>query len=172
MPQSASSTCLDCQTRRIVSEQGRYTLIFLAADEDQAAPGERASAEVGSLTIGRQRAEANCRATRAAGASVISPHGGEDTFATCQRLVESGVLINRSPRDGHMALIRSPDGISINLPQVGAASPRPDRSSRCQMSESETVRAGRLDDSRQLCVVRLFCGAVRCASLLGVPALS
>ena len=47
----------------------------------------------------------------------------EDIYATCQRLMDGGVTINRPPRDGHMAFVRSPDGISVELLQEGA--PRP-----------------------------------------------
>ena len=48
-------------------------------------------------------------------------YGVDDIYATCQRLVDRGVVINRPPRDGRMAFVRSPDGISIELLQIGAA---------------------------------------------------
>lgn len=50
----------------------------------------------------------------------------DDIYATCRRLADQGIVINRPPRDGHMAFIRSPDGISIELLQKGAALPKAD----------------------------------------------
>ncbi len=47
----------------------------------------------------------------------------DDIYAACQRLKDGGVTINRPPRDGHMAFVRSPDGISVELLQAGAALP-------------------------------------------------
>ena len=61
--------------------------------------------------------------TRAGAISATSPHRVEDIYALCQRLMDKGVTINRPPRDGHMAFIRSPDGISIELLQEGEALP-------------------------------------------------
>ena len=100
------------------NEAGRYTLIFLAAPEDMAAPGERAHAEV-ELTHNWDPEE----------------YGGgrnfghlayrvDDIYATCQRLMDGGVTINRPPRDGHMAFVRSPDGISVELLQNGHLPPQ------------------------------------------------
>ncbi|MBM7407489.1 MULTISPECIES: VOC family protein [Sphingomonas] len=101
------------ETRRIENEQGRFTLIFLAADEDSNGPGKRAEAEV-ELTYnwdpedygeGRNFGHLAYRV--------------ENIYETCQRLMDSGVTINRPPRDGNMAFIRTPDNISIELLQAG-----------------------------------------------------
>ena len=105
------------EVRRIESEQGRFTLIFLAADEDLNAPGERAKAEV-ELTHNWDPEE----------------YGGgrnfghlayrvENIYDTCLRLMDGGVTINRPPRDGNMAFVKTPDGISIELLQAGDALP-------------------------------------------------
>ena len=59
----------------------------------------------------------------AGGISAISPIGSSDIYAVCKRLMDGGVTINRPPRDGHMAFVRSPDGISIELLQDGGAKP-------------------------------------------------
>ncbi len=104
------------EVRRMESEQGRFTLIFLAA------PGQAGVAEV-ELTY-------NWPAEGAAGET----YGGgrnfghlayqvEDIYATCQTLMDAGVTINRPPRDGHMAFVKTPDGISIELLQNGRLDP-------------------------------------------------
>ena len=95
------------EVRRFESEQGRFTLIFLAA------PGEEGIAEVElthnwdpePYTGGRNFGHLAYRV--------------EDIYATCQRLMEAGVTINRPPRDGHMAFVRTPDGMSVELLQDG-----------------------------------------------------
>jgi lactoylglutathione lyase len=99
------------EVRRFDSEKGRFTLIFLAA------PGQEGVAEI-ELTHNWDPEEY---------------HGGrnfghlafqvDDIYATCQRLHDAGVVINRPPRDGHMAFVRSPDGISIELLQDGHLAP-------------------------------------------------
>lgn len=106
------------EVRRMESEQGRFTLIFLAA------PGQEDVAEV-ELTY-------NWPAEDGSDAEVYS--GGrnfghlayrvDDIYATCQRLADAGVIINRPPRDGHMAFVRSPDGISVELLQDGRLEPQ------------------------------------------------
>ena len=105
------------EVRRIESEQGRFTLIFLATPEDMNAPGERARAEV-ELTHnwdpevysgGRNFGHLAYRV--------------ENIYETCRRLMDGGVTINRPPRDGHMAFVKSPDGISIELLQDGRLEP-------------------------------------------------
>ena len=103
------------EVRRLENEKGRFTLIFLAADEDMNAPGERAKAEVElthnwdpeSYTGGRNFGHLAYRV--------------ENIYETCQRLMDGGVTINRPPRDGNMAFVRTPDGISIELLQAGDA---------------------------------------------------
>ncbi len=99
------------EVRRFSSEQGRFSLIFLAA------PGEEGVAEVElthnwdpeDYTGGRNFGHLAYRV--------------EDVYATCQALMDAGVTINRPPRDGHMAFVRSPDGISIELLQDGSLPP-------------------------------------------------
>ena len=108
------------EVKRYDSEAGRFTLVFLAA------PGDQVGEDAG---LGR-----------------LSPcveitwnwdpedYGGgrnfghlayevDDIYAVCQRLMDGGITINRPPRDGHMAFVRSPDGISIELLQAGDALP-------------------------------------------------
>jgi lactoylglutathione lyase len=94
--------------RRFSSEQGRFTLIFLAA------PGQEGVAEV-ELTH-------NWDPEDYAGGRNFGhlAYGVENVYDTCQRLMDAGVTINRPPRDGHMAFIRTPDGISVELLQQGA----------------------------------------------------
>ena len=99
------------EVRRFSSEQGRFTLIFLAA------PGEEGVAEVElthnwdpeTYTGGRNFGHLAYRV--------------DDIYGTCQRLADAGVTINRPPRDGHMAFVRTPDGISIELLQTPPAPP-------------------------------------------------
>lgn len=97
------------------SERGRFTLLFLAAPND----AERAKITKAPLleltynwdpeeyTVGRGFGHLAFRV--------------DDIYATCQSLMDAGVTINRPPRDGNMAFIRSPDGISIELLQAGEA---------------------------------------------------
>lgn len=107
------------ETRRLESEASRFTLIFMAADEDFDEERQCGDAEV-ELTY-------NWPVTDG---SPVKAYGGgrnfghlayrvDDIYATCQRLIDAGVLISRPPRDGHMAFVRSPDGISIELLQAG-----------------------------------------------------
>ena len=105
------------EVRRKESEQGRFTLIFLAA------PGEEGVAEV-ELTYNWPPED---------GSDTEHYDGGrnfghlayrvDDIYETCQRLVDAGHTINRPPRDGHMAFVRTPDGISIELLQDGYLEP-------------------------------------------------
>jgi lactoylglutathione lyase len=105
------------EVRRMENEKGRFTLIFLAADEDMNAPGERAKAEV-ELTYNWD--PENYSGGRNFGHLAYRV---EDIYATCQRLMDGGVTINRPPRDGHMAFVKTPDGISIELLQAGDTLP-------------------------------------------------
>ncbi|MEM1111942.1 MAG: VOC family protein [Pseudomonadota bacterium] len=103
------------EIRRYSSEAGRFTLVFLAA------PGDRASAEAGNspcVEITWNWDPEDYDGGRNFGHLAYSV---EDIYSTCQRLLDAGVTINRPPRDGHMAFIRSPDGISIELLQQGDA---------------------------------------------------
>jgi lactoylglutathione lyase len=97
------------------SEAGRYTLVFLVAPGD----GERAAAEASPLIeLTYNWDPEDYDGGRNFGHLAFET---EDIYALCQRLVDAGVTINRPPRDGRMAFIRSPDGISIELLQRGAA---------------------------------------------------
>lgn len=90
--------------------QGRFTLVFLAAPGDDDAQVELThNWDPESFSGGRNFGHL--------------AYAVDDIFAACRRLSEHGVTINRPPRDGHMAFVRSPDGISIELLQKGAALP-------------------------------------------------
>ena len=102
------------EVRRTENDKGRYTLVFLAAPRDLARSAAERSPEV-ELTYnwdpevyfgGRNFGHLAYRV--------------DDIYAACRRLAEGGVVINRPPRDGNMAFVRSPDGISIELLQEGA----------------------------------------------------
>ncbi len=105
------------EVRRMESEQGRFTLIFLAAPEDEASGRER-KAPLLELTYNWDPEEYTSGRNFGHLAYEV-----EDIYAFCQRLMDRGVTINRPPRDGRMAFIRSPDGISIELLQRGEALP-------------------------------------------------
>ena len=105
------------EVHRFDNDRGRFTLIFLAG------PGQAGVAEV-ELTYNWPPEEG----------SPAEVYGGgrnfghlafqvTDIYATCQRLMEGGVTINRPPRDGHMAFVKSPDGISVELLQDGTLAP-------------------------------------------------
>lgn len=101
------------ETRRIENEKGRFTLIFLAADEDREAALSRRAPEV-ELTW-------NWDPEPYSGGRIFDHMAFRvhDIYATCARLMAAGVTINRPPRDGHMAFVRTPDGISLELLQEG-----------------------------------------------------
>ena len=99
------------ELRRFDVEAGRFTLVFLAAPGDESAQVELThnwdpERYDGGRNFGHLAYEV------------------EDIYQTCQRLMDGGVTINRPPRDGHMAFVRSPDGISIELLQKGGALPQ------------------------------------------------
>ena len=98
------------ELRRHESEQGRFTLIFLAAPGDEEAQVE--------LTYNWDPAEYGEGRNFGHLAYLV-----DDIYASCQKLMDAGVTINRPPRDGHMAFVRSPDNISIELLQKGDALP-------------------------------------------------
>jgi lactoylglutathione lyase len=106
------------EVRRVENQAGRFTLIFLAASEDTA-QAEARRAPLLELTFNWD-AEAYGEG-RNFGHLAFEV---DDIYATCDRLMKSGVTINRPPRDGNMAFIRSPDNISIELLQKGAALPK------------------------------------------------
>jgi lactoylglutathione lyase len=99
--------------------QGRYTLAFLAAPEDAAAARERKAPMV-ELTYNWD--PEGYRGGRNFGHLAYAV---DDIYALCESLMAAGITINRPPRDGHMAFVRTPDGISLELLQRGEAlSPR------------------------------------------------
>jgi len=102
------------ETHRMENEKGRFTLVYLAAPADKAAAMAQKAPELeltwnwdkeiytGGRNFGHLAYEV------------------ENIYATCQKLADKGIIINRPPRDGHMAFIKSPDGISIELLQKGS----------------------------------------------------
>ena len=95
------------ETRRMESEKGRFTLIFLAAPHD-----ESAEVELTHNWDGDKLGEGSRNFGHLA-------YRVENIYETCQRLMDMGYEINRPPRDGHMAFVRSPDNISIEILQEG-----------------------------------------------------
>lgn len=103
------------EVRRIENEQGRFTLIFLAAGED-IETGKSKQAPLLELTYNWDPED--YRGGRNFGHLAFEV---DDIYETCQKLSDKGLTINRPPRDGNMAFIKSPDGISIELLQKGPA---------------------------------------------------
>ncbi len=103
------------EVRRMENEKGRFTLVFLAAPKDLERSAAERSPEVEltynwdpeDYTGGRNFGHLAYRV--------------DNIYDACQRLMDGGVVINRPPRDGNMAFVRSPDGISIELLQEGPA---------------------------------------------------
>ncbi|WEK44144.1 MAG: VOC family protein [Candidatus Sphingomonas colombiensis] len=111
------------EVRRMESEAGRFTLIFLAAPGDMNAPGERAEAEV-ELTYNWPTEGKEPEVYTGGRNFGHLAYRVDDIYATCQRIMDAGYTINRPPRDGHMAFVRTPDGISIELLQDGVLPPQ------------------------------------------------
>jgi lactoylglutathione lyase len=101
------------EVRRMENDKGRFTLVFLAAPED-VAQAKESQAPLVELTYNWDPEE--YKGGRNFGHLAYRV---DDIYATCQQLMDGGVTINRPPRDGHMAFVRSPDGISIELLQKG-----------------------------------------------------
>ena len=98
------------ELRRFDNEAGRFTLIFLAAPGDKNAQVELThNWDESGYGEGRNFGHLAYRV--------------DDIYATCQRLLDAGITINRPPRDGHMAFVRSPDNISVELLQDGHLEP-------------------------------------------------
>ena len=99
------------EVRRVDHEQGRFTLIFLAAPGDEQAQVELTHNwdHEGGYDGGRNFGHLAYRV--------------DDIYGTCRRLMDAGITINRPPRDGRMAFVRTPDAISIELLQAGPALP-------------------------------------------------
>ena len=108
------------EIRRIDNDKGKFTLVFLAARDDSGRSKEERAPEVeltynwdpetydGGRNFGHLAYEV------------------DDIYATCDKLMKAGVTINRPPRDGNMAFVRSPENISIELLQKGPAKPAAD----------------------------------------------
>lgn len=110
------------ETRRIENEKGRFTLIFLAANDDAAAAAESSSPLL-ELTYNWPSEGEEAEEYQGGRNFGHLAYRVDDIYATCQKLMEGGVTINRPPRDGHMAFVRSPDGISLELLQAGESKP-------------------------------------------------
>ena len=109
------------EVRRMDNEKGRFTLIFLAAPGDESAQVELThNWDEKGYEGGRNFGHLAYRV--------------DDIYETCQRLMDAGVTINRPPRDGHMAFVRTPDAISIELLQAG--DPLPPREPWASMGNS------------------------------------
>ena len=105
------------ERRRMDNEGGRFTLIFLAA------PGEKAEVE---LTYNWPPEDGEAERYDGGRNFGHLAYRVENIYDLCQRLMDAGVTINRPPRDGHMAFVRSPDGISVELLQKGDRLPPAD----------------------------------------------
>lgn len=98
------------ETRRYDSEKGRFTLVFLAFEGNEECPVELTyNWDPETLSGGRNFGHL--------------AYEVDDIYALCQKLMDSGVTINRPPRDGHMAFVRTPDNISLELLQKGESLP-------------------------------------------------
>ena len=98
------------ERRRMEVPEGKYTLIFMGV------PGD----EGGEVELTHNWDEADYAGGRNFGHLAFRV---DDIYATCTRLMDNGVTINRPPRDGHMAFVKSPDGISVELLQNGRLDP-------------------------------------------------
>ena len=103
------------EVRRYESDEGRFTLIFLSAPGDL---NKIDSSQSPLIEITYNWDPENYEGGRNFGHLAYQV---EDIYETCQRLIDGGVILNRPPRDGRMAFVRSPDGISIELLQAGDA---------------------------------------------------
>jgi lactoylglutathione lyase len=105
------------EVRRMENDKGRFTLFFLAA------PGQ---ADVAEVELTYNWPPENGEGEHYAGGRNFGhlAYRVDDIYATCQRLMDAGVTINRPPRDGHMAFVKTPDGISIELLQDGQLEPQ------------------------------------------------
>lgn len=101
------------ETKRIENEKGRFTLVFMAPPGQEDTPVE--------LTFNWDGDDALRSDSRHFGHLAYRT---DDIYALCQKLMDAGVTINRPPRDGHMAFVRSPDNISIELLQDGHLDPQ------------------------------------------------
>jgi lactoylglutathione lyase len=111
------------EVRRLESQAGRFTLIFLATPADMNAPGERANAEV-ELTYNWPTEGEEPEAYAGGRNFGHLAYRVENIYETCQRVMDAGHIVHRPPRDGHMAFVKTPDGISIELLQDGVLPPQ------------------------------------------------
>ena len=101
------------ETKRMENEEGRFTLVFMAPPGQEDCPVELTynwDGDTGLPSDGRHFGHLAYRT--------------DDIYALCQKLMDAGVTINRPPRDGHMAFVRSPDNISVELLQDGYLDPQ------------------------------------------------
>ncbi len=105
------------EVRRIDNEKGRFTLVFLAA------PGDEAQARATRAPLLELTYNWDAEAYTGGRNFGHLAYRVDHIYQICQRLMDAGVTINRPPRDGHMAFVRSPDGISIELLQKGESLP-------------------------------------------------
>jgi lactoylglutathione lyase len=110
------------EVRRIENQAGRFTLIFLATPDDAGELGSQRRAEVELTYNWPNDGEQPERYTGGRNFGHLA-YRVENIYDACQRLQSAGVTINRPPRDGNMAFVKSPDGISIELLQAGPALP-------------------------------------------------
>jgi len=109
------------EVRRMDSEAGRFTLIFLATPSEMKGEGKRADAEV-ELTYNWPPEDGSAPETYDGGRNFGHlAYRVDNIYDTCQRLMDAGVTINRPPRDGYMAFVKTPDDISIELLQLDGA---------------------------------------------------
>ncbi|HEY2710106.1 MAG TPA: VOC family protein [Caulobacteraceae bacterium] len=106
------------EARRIDNPHGRFTLVFLCA------PGDEAAAKAGSAPMVELTYNYDPEPYDGGRNFGHLAYEVDDIYATCQRLLDGGVTINRPPRDGHMAFVRSPEGISIELLQKDGSLPK------------------------------------------------
>ena len=113
------------EVRRMENEKGRFTLVFLATPDDakriRSEGSTQLAVESPAIELTYNWDEKSYAGGRNFGHLAYRV---DDIYAVCQRLMDGGVTINRPPRDGHMAFIRSPDGISIELLQEGTLPPQ------------------------------------------------
>jgi lactoylglutathione lyase len=105
------------ETSRMENDKGRFTLVFLAA------PGDAETAQVTKAPLVELTYNWDPEDYQGGRNFGHLAYQVDDIYATCQRLADLGVIINRPPRDGHMAFVRSPDNISIELLQDGHLDP-------------------------------------------------
>jgi lactoylglutathione lyase len=106
------------EARRIDNPAGRFTLVFLCA------PGDEAQAKAGAAPMVELTYNYDTEDYQGGRNFGHLAYEVDDIYATCQRLADNGVTINRPPRDGHMAFVRSPEGISVELLQKGGSLPK------------------------------------------------